>query len=138
MNQIETSYHGNPNLKAVGYQHDFTKEQLEEFVRCSEDPIYFIENYCKIVTLDRGLQAFKLYDCQKLKVDFIMNNRKTILMEGRQQGKTITSAACILHYTIFQDNITVKGVIPSHAKLKVFCQMLSILNSISILFNTAS
>ena len=104
MNQIETSYHGNPNLKAVGYQHDFTKEQLEEFVRCSEDPIYFIENYCKIVTLDRGLQAFKLYDCQKLKVDFIMNNRKTILMEGRQQGKTITSAACILHYTIFQDN----------------------------------
>jgi len=104
MNQIETSYHGNPNLKAVGYQHDFTKEQLEEFVRCSEDPIYFIENYCKIVTLDRGLQPFKLYDCQKRKVDFIMNNRKTILMEGRQQGKTITSAACILHYTIFQDN----------------------------------
>ena len=104
MNQTETSYHGNPNLKAVGYQHDFTKEQLEEFVRCSEDPIYFIENYCKIVTLDRGLQPFKLYDCQKRKVDFIMNNRKTILMEGRQQGKTITSAACILHYTIFQDN----------------------------------
>jgi hypothetical protein len=104
MNQIETSYHGNPNLKAVGYQHDFTKEQLEEFVRCSEDPIYFIENYCKIVTLDKGLQPFKLYDCQKVKVDFIMNNRKTILMEGRQQGKTITSAACILHYTIFQDN----------------------------------
>ena len=104
MNQIETSYHGNPNLKAVGYQHDFTKEQLEEFVRCADDPIYFIENYCKIVTLDRGLQPFKLYDCQKVKVDFIMNNRKTILMEGRQQGKTITSAACILHYTIFQDN----------------------------------
>lgn len=104
MNQTETSYHGNPNLKAVGYQHDFTKEQLEEFVRCSEDAIYFIENYCKIVTLDRGLQPFKLYDCQKRKVDFIMNNRKTILMEGRQQGKTITSAACILHYTIFQDN----------------------------------
>lgn len=104
MNQIDTSYHGNPNLKPVGYQHDFTKEQLTEFVRCSEDPIYFIENYCKIVTLDRGLQPFKLYDCQKNKVDFIMNNRKTILMEGRQQGKTITAAACILHYTIFQDN----------------------------------
>jgi len=104
MSQIDTSYHGNPNLKPVGYQHDFTKEQLTEFVKCSEDPIYFIENYCKIVTLDRGLQPFKLYDCQKNKVDFIMNNRKTILMEGRQQGKTITAAACILHYTIFQDN----------------------------------
>ena len=104
MNQTETSYHGNPNLKPVGYQHDFTKEQLTEFVKCSDDPIYFIENYCKIVTLDSGLQPFKLYECQRKKVDFIMNNRKTILMEGRQQGKTVTAAACILHYTIFQDN----------------------------------
>lgn len=104
MNQIDTSYHGNPNLKPVGYQHDFTKDQLEEFVKCAKDPIYFIENYCQIVTLDKGLQPFKLYDCQKRKVDFIMNNRKTILMEGRQQGKTVTAAACILHYTIFQDN----------------------------------
>ena len=33
-----------------------------------------------------------------------MNNRKTILMEGRQQGKTVTAAACILHYTIFNDD----------------------------------
>ena len=32
MNQIDTSYHGNPNLKPVGYQHDFTKEEFEEFV----------------------------------------------------------------------------------------------------------
>ena len=91
MNQIDTSYHGNPNLKPVGYQHDFTKDQLEEFVKCAKDPIYFIENYCQIVTLDKGLQPFKLYDCQKRKVDFIMNNRKTILMEGRQQGKTVTA-----------------------------------------------
>ena len=102
MTQTEqTSYHGNPNLKPIGYQHDFTKEEFEEFVKCEQDPIYFIENYCQIVTLDKGLQPFKLYDCQKKKVDFIMNNRKTILMEGRQQGKTVTAAACIVHYSIF-------------------------------------
>ena len=101
MSQTELSYHGNPNLKPIGYEHDFTKEQLEEFVKCEQDPIYFIENYCQIVTLDKGLQPFKLYDCQKKKVDFIMNNRKTILMEGRQQGKTVTAAACIVHYSVF-------------------------------------
>jgi phage terminase large subunit-like protein len=28
-------------------------------------------------------------------------------MEGRQQGKTITSAACILWYTLFQESKTV-------------------------------
>lgn len=100
----DTSYHGNINLKPIGYQHTFTTEQLEEILKCQDDPIYFIENYCQIVTLDHGLQYFKLYDCQKKKVKHILDNRKAILMEGRQQGKTITSAACILWYTIFQEN----------------------------------
>ena len=103
----ESSYHGNINLKPIGHKHNFTLEQLAEIEKCQEDPIYFIENYCQIVTLDHGLQLFKLYDCQKEKVLHILNNRKAILMEGRQQGKTITSAACILWYTLFQESKTV-------------------------------
>ena len=101
------SYNGNSNLKPAGFEMQFTSEQVRELMKCREDPIYFIENYCYIVSLDRGLILFSLYDCQREKVDVIMNNRKVILMEGRQQGKTITSAACILHYTIFNSNKTV-------------------------------
>ena len=101
------SYNGNTRLKQLGFSIDYTPEQIQEIVRCSQDAIYFIENYCRIVSLDRGLVPFKLYDCQKEKVLTIINNRKVILMEGRQQGKTITSAACILWYTLFQDNKTV-------------------------------
>ena len=107
MSNERTSYHGNPNLKNIGHEHEFTQEQLKEYIKCSKDPIYFIENYVQIITLDRGLQPFKLYECQKKKVDLILNNRKVILMEGRQQGKTVTAAACILHYTIFQSDKTV-------------------------------
>mgnify|MGYP001442696228 CR=1 FL=1 len=108
MTQTEqTSYHGNPNLKPLAYQHDFSEEEIKEYVKCKEDPVYFIENYVKIITLDKGLQPFKLYDCQKQKVECIMNNRRVVLMEGRQQGKTVTSAACILHYTIFEEDKTV-------------------------------
>ena len=103
----ETSYHGNPNLKSIGYKHDFTEEQIRDYLKCKDDPIYFIENFCKIITLDKGLQPFKLYDCQKKKVEIIVNERKVILMEGRQQGKTVTAAACILHYTIFNADKTV-------------------------------
>lgn len=101
------AYHGNQNLKQIGFEHAFTKDQVKELLKCTEDPIYFIENYCQIVSLDHGLVPFRLYDCQKRKVDTILNNRKVILMEGRQQGKTITSAACILWYTLFQSNKTV-------------------------------
>lgn len=101
------SYLGNANLKAAGVQLGFTKEQLQEYVKCADDPVYFINNYCMIVTLDHGLQPFKLYPCQVNKVKVIHENRKVILMEGRQQGKTTTSAAYILWYTIFQESKTV-------------------------------
>ena len=106
-NKKKITYNGNPNLKQVGVVHSYTSEQVKEIIRCTQDPIYFIETYCQIVSLDRGLVPFKLYECQKRKVETILNNRKVILMEGRQQGKTITSAACILWYTLFQPNKTV-------------------------------
>ena len=105
--ESESSYHGNPNLKTIGYQHQFTSEEIQEIVKCQKDPIYFIENYCHIVSLDKGLIKFNLYDCQKKKVKVILDNRKVVLMEGRQQGKTITAAACILWYTLFQESKTV-------------------------------
>lgn len=105
--QSRPSYNGNSRLKQIGYDIPYEEWQLAEIDRCMDDPIYFIETYCKIVSLDHGLVPFKLYECQKNKVLTILNNRKVILMEGRQQGKTITSAACILYYTLFQKNKTV-------------------------------
>lgn len=100
-------YNSNSNLKAAGQLVSFTEDQLKEYVRCAEDPIYFIRNYCYIVTLDHGLQKFDLYPCQVNKINVIHRNRMVILMEGRQQGKTTTSAAYILWYTLFQDAKTV-------------------------------
>jgi hypothetical protein len=103
----ETSYLGNANLKKIGTTISFTEEQVLEYKKCSEDPVYFIDNYCYIVTLDHGIQPFKLYDCQKEKIKLIHDNRKVILMEGRQQGKTTSAAAYILWYTIFQESKSV-------------------------------
>lgn len=98
---MASHYNGNQNLKSSGVSINFTPKQIEEIVRCAEDPVYFIENYCMIVSLDKGLVPFKLYDCQKNKVKIINENRKVILMESRQSGKTTTSAAYILWYTLF-------------------------------------
>jgi len=100
-------YNSNSNLKGAGQAIPFSQHEIEEYLKCSEDPVYFIQTYCKIVTLDHGLQPFNLYPCQINKVKVIHENRKVILMEGRQQGKTTTSAAYILWYTLFQSNKTV-------------------------------
>lgn len=100
-------YNGNASLKRAGIELPYTEKEVLELAKCVENPIYFIDNYCYIVTLDHGIQPFKLYDCQKEKVETIHNNRKVIIMEGRQQGKTTVAAAYILWYTLFQESKTV-------------------------------
>ena len=72
------AYLGNPNLKKVNTPAEFTKEQIEEYQKCSNDPLYFMENYVRIVSLDEGLVPFKMYDFQKKIVQTIHDNRFTI------------------------------------------------------------
>ena len=40
--QQDTSYKANPLLKQRGVQIDFTKEQVREVIKCSQDPEYFL------------------------------------------------------------------------------------------------
>ena len=48
-------YLGNPNLKKANTPIQFSAEQIEEFLRCKNDPLYFTQKYVKIVSLDEGL-----------------------------------------------------------------------------------
>ena len=101
------SYLGNPNLKAANQKIRYTKKQVREFVACQDNPIYFITNYLQIVTLDHGLQPFKLYEFQKEMVDKFHNNRFTICKLPRQTGKSTTIIAYLLHYAIFNQNVNI-------------------------------
>ena len=79
-------YNSNSNLKAAGVTYDFTPENIQEYIKCSQDYVYFIENYCHIVTLDHGLQLFKLYDCQKNKLNVILRKRRMSLRRRASLG----------------------------------------------------
>ncbi len=107
MNQDVKVYLNNPNLKAAGVEINFEPWQVQELVKCYSDPIYFIENYAKIVHIDKGLVPFKLYYYQKDIVRLTMENRYVLLKLPRQSGKSTTTAACILHYILFQEHKTV-------------------------------
>ena len=47
------SYRDNPLLKKAGVQMKFSKEQVEEYMKCAKDPVYFAETYIKIVNVDQ-------------------------------------------------------------------------------------
>ncbi len=104
---VNIKYMGNENLKKVGVPIEYTEEQVIEIKKCAIDPIYFIDNYCYIVTIDHGIQLLKLWDFQKDYIHAIHNNRMLIVMLSRQMSKTTVAAAYILWYTIFQSNKTV-------------------------------
>jgi hypothetical protein len=86
-----SSYLGNYNLKRTNQQMDWPQEQVIEYYRCSEDPIYFIKNYVKIIS-EKGLVNFKLYDFQEEMVENLHNNRFTITVTSRRAGKCVFSA----------------------------------------------
>ena len=103
----EGVYLGNPLLKRANVQQEWTKEQIEEFSLCMKDPIYFIRNYIKIVSLDEGLIPFDLYDFQKEMIGTFHSNRFTICKLPRQSGKSTTIISYLLHYVIFNDSVNV-------------------------------
>ena len=107
-------YLGNPLLKKANVQIDFTKEQVEEFIKCKNDPVYFTKNYVKIVSLDEGLVPFKMWDFQTELIEKFHNNRFNIAKLPRQTGKSTTVVSYLLHYLIFNDNVNV-GILANKA-----------------------
>ena len=105
--ELVTAYLGNPNLKPAGTPHNFTEEQLEEYVKCSNDPEYFIENYIKVVHVDLGIVPFKLYDFQKTMVNTIHKNRFSIFCTPRQVGKSTTVISYFLWYILFNEDVNI-------------------------------
>jgi len=58
-------YLGNPNLKKANTAIEFTQENILEFLKCKDDPVYFANKYIKFVSLDEGLVPFRMYPFQK-------------------------------------------------------------------------
>ena len=101
------NYLANPNLKRAHVPIGFTSEQVEEVIKCSQDVVYFIKNYVKIINLDEGLVPFDMYPFQEDLANTISDNRFTVIKTCRQAGKTTTSAAVILWHVLFNESYTI-------------------------------
>lgn len=95
------AYLGNALLKGPGVKIEYTPEQMEEYVKSSEDLGYFLTKYFYIRSLDKGPILFDLYDFQKRFIKEVRENRFTICKFPRQTGKTSCVTGDILHMTQF-------------------------------------
>lgn len=98
---IKDCYLGNPLVKRAHVKQDLKPEQLIELVKCRNDPIYFAENYCRIISIDEGIVPFKLYKFQKRMIKQYYENRFALTVTARQMGKTTSVGTFILWFALF-------------------------------------
>ena len=107
-------YLGNPNLKKANTAIEFTEDNIREFMKCKQDPVYFANNYVKIISLDEGLTQFHPYHFQEKLINNFHNNRFNICKMPRQTGKSTTVVSYLLHYTVFNDSVNI-GILANKA-----------------------
>ncbi len=109
-------YLGNDKLKKVGVDLPYTEEQVTEILKCSEDPIYFIKKYVKIVNVDLGIVDFDMWPFQEDMVDGFHKNRFSICKMPRQVGKTTTTVGYMLWAVLFNPDYTI-GILANKGQL---------------------
>ena len=100
-------YLGNNLIKRAGVETKYTKDEIEEYQKCSTDPVHFIEKYTQIISLDEGLVPFNLRGYQESLIEHFNDNRFSVVLAARQSGKSITSCAYLLWYLLFTPEVTV-------------------------------
>jgi hypothetical protein len=114
MSYDNIGYNGNALIKKAGIEHEFDQDQIKELVKCASDIVYFVSNYCKIITLDKGLQLFKPFEYQKRMLKVFDDDRFVINLLPRQMGKSTIVAAYLLHYAMFNREKTI-GILANKA-----------------------
>ncbi len=104
---VNESYLGNPNVKRDGVNQQWSTELIQEYAKCMHDPEYFTEKYIKVISLDKGLVPFNLYQYQRNMFAEFNTNRFNIVLACRQSGKSISACAYLLWYALFHSEKTI-------------------------------
>jgi hypothetical protein len=94
----------NEFIKTAHTELEYTPEQIQELKKCAEDPVYFISHYCYVQHPTKGKVLFKLRPYQEKIVRAMQHNRWTILLIGRQAGKSETSSAFAYWFACFHSD----------------------------------
>jgi len=62
------------------------KEQTAEYIKCRQDPVYFMSTYGQIRHPQRGIIPFKLWGFQQDTVTSFIDNSYNIVLKARQLG----------------------------------------------------
>lgn len=108
-------YRNDPQLRRENVKLSLTQDHVNEFVKCSNDPIYFIENYCHVNDPNFGLKIITLRDYQKRLIQSVHDSKYNILNLPRQSGKSTTLSLYLVWQICFK-NDTVSAILANKEK----------------------
>lgn len=97
-------FQGNPDLRGENEKIEMTEHDINEYIRCKEDILYFAENYYYIQTIDWGRIKIPLWDFQKKLLKVFIDpspKRHIIVLSARQMSKTTVTSLYLLHQMLF-------------------------------------
>ena len=96
---FEPFFNRDTNLRNANIPFKMTDEEMEEYQKCYDDPVYFIGKYCKFMT-DKGMSTVQLRDYQTKVIDLVTaesydpdlddaipSHRNIVWLASRQVGK---------------------------------------------------
>ena len=83
---------------------DFKQIVKREYLKCVENPAYFMRKYCVIQHPKVGKMKFDLYDFQEKCLNEFTSNRYNIILKSRQLGISTLSAGYALWTMLFNND----------------------------------
>ena len=74
----------------------------QEYIKCAQDPVYFMKKYCYIQHPTRGRIQFNLFPFQEGTLKLLQKNDRSIILKSRQLGISTLSAGISLWMMLFQ------------------------------------
>jgi hypothetical protein len=79
----------------------YTKKEIGEYYKCSQDPIFFMENYCYIKCPNQGKNKITLRGYQKDWIEEYKENRFILNISSRQTGLSLIRSLLNLWELVF-------------------------------------
>jgi len=83
------------------------KEQVDEIMKCGQDPIYFIKKYLYIQHPVKGRLPFELYPFQEECIQGFLDYKFNIVLKSRQLGLSTTTSAYCLWMAMFRQDANI-------------------------------
>ena len=100
----------------------------EQYIKCANDPVYFMRQFCYIQHPIKGKIKFNLFPFQEESLTTLQDNRYNVILKSRQLGISTLSAGYALWSMLFNEDFNVLVIATTQDVAKNLVSKVQIMN----------